>query len=313
MNIEKQKLNIACVYHYPCADGLAAAAAVEKKYEGEKISYFPTTYHKPIPEILLETLYDKIFIVDFSYSYEETLRIAKQTDHLVVLDHHKTAEKELANRNWPKNCTVIFDMKRSGAGLAWDLIVGRRTLNVRYVEDRDLWNWKYGDNSKYFHTAVSIDIIENLQLDDTRKVYAMLSALKGHDDSLAIGEWYQKMWDTVIDTMTYQYQENKIWFNKILDDGTTKNIGVPCRIIRCPGRFASDACNKLLLDVTFNGIAIAVWNDLAGDKMKVSMRAKNNYDVSEVAKYYGGGGHANAAGFETFINENVMFTNILRV
>ena len=66
-----------------------------------------------------------------------------QVQTLVVLDHHKTAAADLAGLGTTgPNIHLEFDMRRSGARLAWDWFhpnERRCSLAVRYVEDRDLW------------------------------------------------------------------------------------------------------------------------------------------------------------------------------
>ena len=56
-------------------------------------------------------------------------------------DHHKTAQADLVG--WERG-GVVFDMERSGAGIAWDAFhPGRvRPALIAYVEDRDLWRWQ---------------------------------------------------------------------------------------------------------------------------------------------------------------------------
>lgn len=44
------------------------------------------------------------------------------------------------------------------------------------------------------------------------------------------------------------------------------------------------------------GVGIVWWRDK--EMFRVSLRSKGSLDVSAIAKRHGGGGHANAAGFE---------------
>src|SRR4029077_8409806 len=80
------------------------------------------------------------------------------------LDHHKTAKAVLEGALY-----ATFDMKRSGAGLAWDYLFGfdsgvtcdichhnepdgrhegHRPWWVDYTEDQDLWNWALPDSQE---------------------------------------------------------------------------------------------------------------------------------------------------------------------
>ena len=57
--------------------------------------------------------------------------------------------------------------------------------------------------------------------------------------------------------------------------------------------FGSDVGNELALRTNSFGI---VWSE-DGEGIRTSLRSVRDFDVSEIAKKYGGGGHKNAAGF----------------
>ena len=57
----------------------------------------------------------RVVIVDFSYGRETLEMMAGETDRILILDHHITAEKALAGLPY-----AYFDMKKSGAVLAWE-------------------------------------------------------------------------------------------------------------------------------------------------------------------------------------------------
>jgi nanoRNase/pAp phosphatase (c-di-AMP/oligoRNAs hydrolase) len=65
-------------------------------------------------------------------------------------------------------------------------------------------------------------------------------------------------------------------------------------ICDCPGQFASDVGNELAKLVGTYGATC--YHDTEG-RLKVSLRSIGDYDVNEIAKQFGGGGHKNAAGF----------------
>jgi phosphoesterase RecJ-like protein len=45
------------------------------------------------------------------------------------------------------------------------------------------------------------------------------------------------------------------------------------------------------------GVEIGLlFTEIAGEKTKVNLRSQNDFDVSKIAKIFGGGGHKNAAG-----------------
>lgn len=91
-----------------------------------------------------------VIIVDFSYPRDVLEYMAEQAKSLRVLDHHKTAAADLDG--FPG---AIFDRDRSGAGLAWDeLVGGKRPEIVDFVEDRDLWRYSL-PNSRAINAWIS--------------------------------------------------------------------------------------------------------------------------------------------------------------
>ena len=69
------------------------------------------------------------------------------------------------------------------------------------------------------------------------------------------------------------------------------------------------ACNATLhiselghVLATQSGTYALIWYVSQDNKVKCSLRSNGDYDVSAIAKAFGGGGHKNAAGFETDID-----------
>ncbi len=120
------------LYHSPCDDGFAAAWAAWKALRGHGV-YVPVRYGQPPPALPAGA---RVVLVDFAYPRDTLLALRRHVAELTVLDHHTTAQADLAGLD---GC--IFDMERSGAGLAWAYWHPHEpapTL-IRYVEDRDLW------------------------------------------------------------------------------------------------------------------------------------------------------------------------------
>lgn len=60
---------------------------------------------------------------------------------------------------------------------------------------------------------------------------------------------------------------------------------------------SSDASGLVDIGTTIKGIEVVVFIKENSDGYKVSLRAKNNFDVRKLAEEYGGGGHSKASGF----------------
>jgi len=123
-----------CLYHANCADGFAAALAVWMKYK-DSYEYIPVQYGNPAPPVDGRD----VLIVDFSYPRKELLQLKEAAKSLLVIDHHKTAEKELAGLDF-----CIFDMNKSGAVLTYQYISPDQEIPklFLYIQDRDLWKWE---------------------------------------------------------------------------------------------------------------------------------------------------------------------------
>jgi single-stranded DNA-specific DHH superfamily exonuclease len=67
--------------------------------------------------------------------------------------------------------------------------------------------------------------------------------------------------------------------------------GLSCN---CPGALASDLGHELANESGTYGMT---WEVLKDGNVKFSLRSNGDFDVSGIAKQFGGGGHKNAAGF----------------
>ena len=118
------------LYHANCDDGFGAAWAARKKL-GDAAVYVPVKYGDPLPPTVTG---ERVYVVDFSYP-RDVLETLADRCKVVVLDHHKTAQEDLADLPFAE-----FDMERSGAGMTWDYFFpGQpRPPLIDHIEDRDL-------------------------------------------------------------------------------------------------------------------------------------------------------------------------------
>ena len=126
------------IYHGNCADGFSAAWCFWRKYRDD-CDYVAGVYQQAPPDVTGRCVY----LVDFSYKRDVVLLMLEQAEHIVLIDHHKTALEDLAGIESEKFSTFT-DLNRSGATLAWDFLFPDedRPLLLGHVEDRDLWRFK---------------------------------------------------------------------------------------------------------------------------------------------------------------------------
>src|SRR4026208_2245854 len=133
------------LHHAEWADGFGAAWAIWNRFPAARFT--PVKHGNPPPTGLQG---QRVVIVDFSYARETLETMAAQTQTLLVLDHHITAEKALAGLPY-----AYFDMKKSGAVLAWEWAHEQPIpWLLDYIQDKDLWTWML-PSSREINAAVA--------------------------------------------------------------------------------------------------------------------------------------------------------------
>lgn len=285
-------MSTICIYHKNCFDGTCAAWVVSQWYPSAK--FIPAHYgDKTLENNLLQDCFenaninDNYIIVDFSLPRDLMIQMSNKAKHIIVLDHHKTAEENCKGLNFCK-----FDMNESGASLAWnhfnyDGSRGEMPNLVKYIKDRDLWQFKL-PNSKEINAYIqsfpqTIDDYEYLY--DTLENYPLEKAID-------IGKGIERYKDSMVQSMC----ANAIAYK--MDEYL-----IP--VINCTLLFSEVGhymCNQLYSWLGNNKPAFAACYFIRSDgKKQWSLRSIGNFDVSAIAKRHGGGGHKNAAGFEEVI------------
>lgn len=260
--------DIVVIYHSDCLDGFCSAWVAWRKF-GDSAEYVPAYYGKPPPDVVGK----RVFIVDFSYPRPVLEALASIATSVVVLDHHKTAEADLAGLEAP-GLEIVFDMQRSGAGIARDYFLpGFKSWLVDYTQDRDLWQFALPDSKKvnaYIGT-----------LDQTFDSYQTAQ------DSLSV-EWAAKL-GIGADAYKSMYVKKMVQHARRITFAGHPDIPM----VNAPYIGISELVGELAETAPF-----AVGWFVRGDgKTAYSLRSRGDFDVSELAKQFGGGGHKNAAGF----------------
>lgn len=283
------------LYHENCTDGFGAAYSAWKKL-GNSASYVPVNYGNPVPPLAEGC---DVFIVDFSYP-AEALRLICQGRRVTVLDHHATAEKDLSGLEIA-NCKVVFDMKKSGAVLAWEHFNPATPIPqmILYLQDRDLWSFRL-PNSR----AVSA-YMQTLPMDFSvwQRTSEELESETGRKEIVSAGAACLRLKERMVLTMA----QNNRW---VCFDLPKKCVGlwqdapgvsrpeegwfwVPCSNATV---FFSEVGEKLL--EMFPSVAFtAYYLDRRDGKRQWGLRSGPDFDCSVIAKTMGGGGHKQASGF----------------
>jgi oligoribonuclease NrnB/cAMP/cGMP phosphodiesterase (DHH superfamily) len=243
---------------------MGAKYAAWKKF-GDKAEYIGVNYGKPLPLIPDRS---EVYIIDFSYPKEVLRELNDRSASLVVLDHHKTAQKDLEGEPY-----VIFDMDRSGAVLAWNYFFPDAPVPtlLEMIQDRDLWKWKIPGtrNVLNFLEIVGDDVSTWDQLVPLRGgVYSKGGYISQYQDKL----------------LEKQVHKDNLMFRTL----SGHRVGILNTSV-FPSEIGSWICNNCNVDYSMT------WNVDGEGVVRLSFRSVGDFDVSEVARVYGGGGHKNAA------------------
>ena len=294
------------IYHGGgCTDGFGAAFAAWLKL-GDEAEYLSMEHGKINSDHDFIDTFGwvdgrDVYVLDFSFPREVMDALFQRAKRVVWLDHHKTAFEmwgvQPGQRVWAETegGHVKLHMDKSGAYLAWEYFhPGTEVpMLIQHIDDRDRWQFKL-DGTKEFHAALRSHepwtfeqwhkyMLEPYEVDfDIREGAAILRA---HNQSVQMCLKQARKcairwdWKEVCGTVGYR-----------------EAVG---HSANAPPFLASDLGHEL---ANKSGTFGLVWS-MAGDgQVHCSLRSNGEYDVSAIAKAFGGGGHRNAAGFSTDIN-----------
>lgn len=270
------------IYHGNCADGFSAAWCFWRKY-GAGADYVAGVYQQPPPDVTGR----EVYLVDFSYQAPVVEQMLLKAVSVTLIDHHKTAIEDLAplKARWVAdpgaldgdNFGWFCDLERSGATLAWDYLFPdeARPLLLGHIEDRDLWRFK---------------------LPHTREIQANVFS---HDYTF-------EQWDRLMSADQAELLKMSV-AGAAIERKHHKDIAELVRVCKrrmeigghdvpvasLPYTLVSDAAHLMAQGEPF---AACYW-DTAEGRVFGLRSTDEGFDVSEIAKMYGGGGHAKAAGF----------------
>lgn len=319
----KLESNSLVIYHAKCADGFSAAW-VFHHVDKFGFDFHPGVYNEDPPDVSDRIVY----LVDFSYKRDVVRDMIEigGARKVILIDHHKTAIEDLQGldeyfyheeytrvlelgesksvpEDWENPFEMYTHLEMSGATLAWKYWVDQgvlrsedRPLLLGHIEDRDLWKFKLpltreiqANVFSYEYTFENWDRLMASSSSDLIKLAAAGEAIerKHHKD---IAE--------LVSVCCREIFWNE-WFPEPFRDPWSE-LEIP--IASLPYTLASDA-GHLMAKNHQNGKWFAACYYDTDDHRIFSLRStEEGIDVSEVAKFYGGGGHKHAAGFKVARN-----------
>lgn len=305
---------VIIAYHDNCLDGFTAAWAA---YRGMsplmcKPELLPMSYNSASTQELFDrlTVGDPVLgiqVVDFSLPTDVLARLSSCHPSVFVniLDHHKTAfeaycpdissiEPDTVISGKLHGCNFILDNSESGASLTYkhfnfndiyDEELIKLPMLIQYVKDYDLWQYKLGDKTRWVNKYLMLQ-------DRTLERWDELLEMFDNEESLA----------AILDCGRELQEAHMMLVTKIARAAEPFTIyGEEGLFCMCPYELMSDVGHELATTCGTYGIMVVIDEDKK--KGKWSMRSNGDYDVSKLARFFGGGGHKNAAGFETTLAE----------
>lgn len=286
-----------CIYHGNCADGFGAAWVVHKFFGADQVDFYAGFYGAEPPDVANRD----VIMVDFSFKRPVLDGMIRTARSMLILDHHKTAQEDLAGiqppfgPTWKRhqdnvyqdacegvagNPYALFDMERSGAGMAWDFFFPDqpRPALINTIEDRDLWRFK---------------------LPHTREVQANVFSypydFRTWDFLMARGKDWMGIQDMAQEGGAIERKHHKD-IAELVDASKRRMVigGMDVPVANLPYTLSSDAGHLMCAGEPF----AACYMDTPRGRIFSLRSTDEGMDVSEIAKRYGGGGHRNAAGFQ---------------
>lgn len=283
------------VFYHNDADGKCAASIIFNQggYSCENSEYISIDYTDDFPIGDIKGG-EEVWIVDFSIEPDVMKKLLEKTSYVFWVDHHVSSIDKYGEYKELKELRGIRSVDYSGAELTWlcvaakygfghDIRIEESNFNgcpkyIRLVGDRDMWNFKYGDYSKWFHE------------------FWRYRGEPGPTDSF---------WNEVIDAKYVEIEvfrkgeilvKHSEMINKsIIDSYAYEMDFCGYTVLACNSNvFTSELFGDRVKDYPF----VVVYCD-TGKKWKVSLYSVN-MDVVDIAKKHGGGGHPRACGYTSY-------------
>jgi oligoribonuclease NrnB/cAMP/cGMP phosphodiesterase (DHH superfamily) len=268
--------NTIC-FHHNDPDGCASGAIVRYAL-GKEVMLVESEYGRiSIPWGKIEQS-EKVIVADFSFPAVDMLRMAKGHE-FVWIDHHRSAilEFEKIGKDW----LGLRDISDAACVLTWKYFFPDRQVPraIVLIGDRDVWRWAEAETGPFNESIYNRDYhAEN---------DALWKPLLEDDESVLKQMIEEGKWLREITLRNVERMMDERSFEVEFEQYKTLAVNAPVNgDIGNYGRSRGYDIVYSYIDEQQNGRLTTVVT-LYSDKV----------DVSVIAKKYGGGGHAGAAGF----------------
>lgn len=287
-----------CLYHSD-QDGECSGFWVKYFEKNGELSYDDFILAKYEMELPLNKIKkdEKVIIVDFSFEPDEMKELMKKTENIVWIDHHKTAIDKY--KDFPFDFPGIRMVGYGACYLTWlyfsrnfkPAMTAKEIERVyqeecprftRLISDRDVWKHEFKESSTFYLGLQA----ENTH--PTSKIWMSMNFSNSEvNDIIDDGQVIEKYRDNQANSYVQQWSKEYKW------------LGHKCLMMNL-GPSGSEMFGDVSKTDEYD-ILVPFAMDMKSDMWRVSLYAGHNkkkIDVGEIAKKFGGGGHAGASGFQ---------------
>lgn len=292
------------IFHHDDSDGLLGAYAIQAKLQSDQISFIPCDYVKPVNLEGIDGA--EVYFVDFTPNdYEKVFaEVAERAEKLIIFDHHSSkAEAVEKVKSWNKDnveITVRCEVGISGGMLAWnELFPGIEPPQFfQIISDFDTFNLEKGKKDFYDRILpfqfgfMSVHNEQPIVLPKISEAIAIY--LQRSDSEIFVG------------LMAECFSKGRIIFNHLQQNWakTAENSAFEAEFEGLRAICINTADKG---SMQFDSVYDPEKHDLMfgfewrKDHWSISLYSESDkINCGEIAKKFGGGGHAGAAGCQIY-------------
>lgn len=288
------------VFYHNDMDGIVSARVIlnkmrERKKEFLQEDFIKMDYSKKFPLDIITTN-EEVFIVDYSISPEEMVKLLNKTKRVVWIDHHKSAIEKY--KDFEQEVSGFRANGIAGCVLTYWYFNGRQNETQEFLTD-------YPGNIKslyrkeiptYIKLAGDWDVWEHLYGEETRLFTISFNARISNPFA---DYYFDKFYDReelghFIQSGEAMKEYRNSWAKEFMNRyGFETKIGGFSAFLANLGNANSEFFGDLI--DKYDIIGTFCYN---GETWTTSLYSNKDYvDCAEICSSYGGGGHKGAAGF----------------
>lgn len=242
-----------------------------------------------------------LYIVDYSLPIAHIEEYMEMFRSVTMFDHHKTARhKYLSTFEFIEHSTevytfnsidlstyILFDQYNSGAQMTYKhfKVNYPEELNnpfleelIKYVSDRDLWQFNYPESKKLHGYLKLTNVIKFHQITELLK--------KPKNEILEIGQLYLNYVEHKIDGLI----KSNMTLIEIEINKSVHHAAIVNSYLDIASELGNTIIDKVKVDI------VIIYNITSHDNVSFSIRSSKHIDSTPIALNYGGGGHDQASG-----------------